>query len=1419
MENRDNFYAPLRTTSAPLPRQRDAATDETCLQFGLIYEEWLDQNQTAGYLPTEHLKRMSELFESAYQTFLLEDPDPNDDRIPVRTNPATSYSLGIKELCSKDQFLSQLCMSYVFSTNNDVATQATRLLLSILPVIDTHSIVMDVEDFCEKLYKIAEEGPTRELRAYAIGLIAACTDITKDAAFSAYNTRLISLSLERLKEVQQAMKQEYLEEDQAKMASMPTSFAQLREEQKKASETMKPPKDTPKRLNSTSRRNPDGSPLVGPPRKKLKAAAGALNATDEPEKTPKNRKKSLKALETPLEAMDNGWSNSSITQLNKITYKPQILWPLSYVIEQRMIFQYLVTLGEFQDLLSAVIENNTLDLLLKYLDLNNTRDVRLTYDAIRFISSLLVHRKFAFAWIAKRGVEKLMRVVRESMASIGVATCLYYLSYSNDVMEAVCSLPESTLDEIVDYALYLLAHSYESGRATIAMFFSYALPYRPVLERFDKKDGRRTLLNYVSTLTLMHDGPEYLFSDDVESSIQCMSNAFATLRSYAEAHLHLKLIQLVRKSPQLEIPSIVRNLPPTKSLKLEPNALRQAVQAMNKLFSYNIGWKAIVDLERLGFMKIVNKVMLLVRPTECHGRLDIMRSLLEFVWVVTTFPAMRMRLLDENAVDGEKMKTIFGYIMEICDRRIFDDSDECMRLSLFIVSNLVGAPLNQYDPETRKGTPSADVVKMWERFRSHNGLLMLMHLISNDEKNSDRDPVNDVLIREAACNALIGLARCEDIRQMLSKLPLVGGDELLATCKKIYQAPYRPEQELFYKQAKTLVEKVMKLTIKDEDAKDFSQERIIRSNIIAKTRYDFRADELQFNPNAGSKQPTSSLNDVLKVYFKEKHSHCKNPTTICPPFSLYTEHKCAAIHRSRPQLNFMARYLERGMRPIYRSSPLYTADLYHIYSRFAPHKTFHNKDGAFMSCAFSADDEHILLGTFEGELLWYNISTEDVECRQQCHTGGPLNEIISSSDGSLLLTSTNTGSSSSILWKLGEVPKLASRYSSASHARFSNTSNQYAVTTSDDYAKVYDLESESVVVQFKEGSTTAGHPYQRNIAMFDFKDTMLMSNGVLYDFRVGSAAPIHTFDKLNTENSGIFHPDCISLILNTEVYDLRNYRLMHHVPILDDAKIAFNSMGTVLYSMPRTDPDEEDDFNTVFKPQVTTLNAKNFEIIATNPFKRYLYDFSVDHSEGRIATVEKCDGMFVPEGNMCRILDIGKVRDDDEARAPHDDEHDNSDDEDLFNDSDRSDGSDDDDDDDEIHDLLFPPTDSEAGSGDEDSDDEDEEEDDSDSDGSHNESFGSLDAEIAEMLQDEFGGEEIYDDADGEDGMDDDEEDLSNDGEDGASDEEDEDEDLPGTSTIVLNPRLRRERRAQERRQEEQQRAEQEKQKAEESEE
>lgn len=96
------------------------------------------------------------------------------------------------------------------------------------------------------------------------------------------------------------------------------------------------------------------------------------------------------------------------------------------------------------------MENRALDVVLNYLSVSGCRDIRLLFDSIKYVSSLLIHRKFAWDFIAEGGIEKLLRVNRHSLASASVATCLFYLAYSSDIMEKVCQLSDSIINEIVE---------------------------------------------------------------------------------------------------------------------------------------------------------------------------------------------------------------------------------------------------------------------------------------------------------------------------------------------------------------------------------------------------------------------------------------------------------------------------------------------------------------------------------------------------------------------------------------------------------------------------------------------------------------------------------------------------------------------------------------------------------------------------------------------------------------------------------------------------------------------------------------------------------------------------------------------------------------------------------------------------------
>ena len=57
--------------------------------------------------------------------------------------------------------------------------------------------------------------------------------------------------------------------------------------------------------------------------------------------------------------------------------------------------------------------------------------------------------------------------------------------------------------------------------------------------------------------------------------------------------------------------------------------------------------------------------------------------------------------------------------------------------------------------------------------------------------------------------------------------------------------------------------------------------------------------------------------------------------------------------------------------------------------------------------------------------------------------------------------------------------------------------------------------------------------YVRNRATFNPSDDLVLNDGVLYD--IDSGKSIHKFDKFNANMSGLFHPNGLEIIINSEV--------------------------------------------------------------------------------------------------------------------------------------------------------------------------------------------------------------------------------------------------------------------------------------------
>ncbi|VDO17780.1 unnamed protein product [Brugia timori] len=141
--------------------------------------------------------------------------------------------------------------------------------------------------------------------------------------------------------------------------------------------------------------------------------------------------------------------------------------------------------------------------------------------------------------------------------------------------------------------MWLLEHSYESGRAGSSMFFTHAFQFRPVLERFDDYDGPRRLFNYISTLTLLQEDSDTVLSDEhLYTSMQAIRNTCMAFRSYMAAHIFVKVEHLKRTHVSrlqclrdIVIPSCVHGLPANK-VEYCHSSLVQIFSLLNKYTAF-----------------------------------------------------------------------------------------------------------------------------------------------------------------------------------------------------------------------------------------------------------------------------------------------------------------------------------------------------------------------------------------------------------------------------------------------------------------------------------------------------------------------------------------------------------------------------------------------------------------------------------------------------------------------------------------------------------------------------------------------------------------------------------------------------------------------------------------------------------------
>ena len=148
------------------------------------------------------------------------------------------------------------------------------------------------------------------------------------------------------------------------------------------------------------------------------------------------------------------------------------------------------------------------------------------------------------------------------------------------------------------------------------------------------------------------------------------------------------------------------------------------------------------------------------------------------------------------------------------------------------------------------------------------------------------------------------------------------------------------------------------------------------------------------------------------------------------------------------------------------------------------------------------------------------------------------------------------------------------------------------------------------------------------------------------------------------------------MIINSEVWDMRKFRLLRSVPSLDQTVITFNARGDVIYAILRRNLEDVTSafFHTrrVKHPLFAafrTVDAVNYSDIATIPVDRCVLDFATEPTDSFVGLVSMDDEEEMY--SSARVHEIGRRKPTDDDSDPDDaeSEEEEEDDDDVNEDS------------------------------------------------------------------------------------------------------------------------------------------------------
>ncbi|XP_037304281.2 DDB1- and CUL4-associated factor 1-like [Pungitius pungitius] len=892
--------------AAALP---EAVSVDSKADLVVLLGEWEEAQQGTTEQLVSILTKISELIERETGEYHKRDPDPFDDRHPGRADPDCMLGQLLKMLFMNDDFTNALMDTYIMTSGElSLNTGACRLLQNIVPGLETAMVFQEKEGLVEKLFSWAREAKP-PLCVFATGLLArAMSNQEVAASHREENAQLVPIMIRRLHELQseEAKTPRDLTEvahvsgmegvesggEEGRGSSRMGSKvnAPMRPAQKNCSTRLLPDFVYQARSSRETEDRQEGGGGGGgggrrravmeygrKAKQKLKYSSSSCrkgekqekekekqqeddddgdNDDDEDKEEEEEEEEGERCDSSDLLAGSSSWSEMS----SMVIGSDYCLSPLSPPTEQRLILQYLTPLGEYQELLAVFMQLDTRSLLMNYINLRRTNKVQLTFDALLYLASLLLHKKFAAEFIAHGGVQRLLDIPRPSMAATGVSLCLYYLAYNQDALERVCTLPGGVLSDVVSYALWLLESSHASGVCHATMFFSIAFSFRAVLQLFDRQDGLRRLVNLVSTLEILKTQSEaaVMSDDQVFANRQTAKHTCMALRRYFEAHLAVKAEQVKQSLHTSDEGTVVPQQPFYKAYTYTREQVIEMMEFLIECGPPQLHWEPVEVFYRLSCVPL----MLQLISAACdwrtyYGRSDTVRYVLDIMAMLVVVPKVQLVLAETVEVLDETRSAVstvgMSIVLGVVEGEVFVNDAEIQKSALQVINNCVCAPDQSLNtagafavaplrpllhPQQPPTPPHNRVLAhMWQTVQNNNGIKVLLSLLTVKMPITDAD-----LIRALACKALVGLSRSGAVRQIISKLPLFTSCHIQQLMKEPVLQDKRSEHVRFCRYAAELTERVSGKPLLM--GVDVSLARLQRANVVAQSRITFSGREL-----------------------------------------------------------------------------------------------------------------------------------------------------------------------------------------------------------------------------------------------------------------------------------------------------------------------------------------------------------------------------------------------------------------------------------------------------------------------------------------------------------------------------------------------------------------------------------------------